>query len=57
MLDVPPVLSGEDFSFMAQARPGAFIRCGNGDSAQLHHPPIISTMRRSRTGHRSGSSS
>lgn len=34
----PPVMGGEDFSFMLEARPGAFIFMGNGDSAGLHHP-------------------
>jgi hippurate hydrolase len=32
------VMGGEDFSFMLQERPGAFINLGNGDSAGLHHP-------------------
>jgi amidohydrolase len=36
--DVAPVMGAEDFSFMLQARPGAFIFVGNGDSAGLHHP-------------------
>ncbi len=36
--DTPPVMGGEDFSFMLEARPGAFIFIGNGDSAGLHHP-------------------
>jgi hippurate hydrolase len=36
--NTPPLMGGEDFSFMLQARPGAFIFCGNGDSAGLHHP-------------------
>lgn len=35
---VPPVMGGEDFSFMLESRPGAFIFMGNGDSAGLHHP-------------------
>lgn len=35
--ETPPVLGGEDFSYMAKARPGAFVWCGNGDSAGLHH--------------------
>jgi hippurate hydrolase len=35
---VPPVMGAEDFSFMLEARPGAFIFIGNGDSAGLHHP-------------------
>src|SRR6476660_1658733 len=34
----PPVMGAEDFSFMLEARPGAFIFVGNGDSAGLHHP-------------------
>jgi amidohydrolase len=37
-IDVPPVMGAEDFAFMLQERPGAFIFCGNGDSAGLHHP-------------------
>jgi hippurate hydrolase len=36
--NVPPVMGGEDFSYMLQARPGSFIFVGNGDSANLHHP-------------------
>jgi hippurate hydrolase len=34
--EAPPVLGGEDFSYMLEARPGAFIFIGNGDSAGLH---------------------
>ena len=37
-INTPPLMGGEDFSFMLQARPGAFIFIGNGDSAGLHHP-------------------
>jgi amidohydrolase len=33
-----PVMGGEDFSFMLEKRPGAFIFMGNGNSAGLHHP-------------------
>ncbi|SLN33723.1 putative hydrolase YxeP [Falsiruegeria litorea R37] len=36
--EAPMVMGGEDFSFMLEARPGAFIILGNGDSAGLHHP-------------------
>jgi len=36
--DMPPLMAGEDFSYMLEARPGAFIFLGNGDSAGLHHP-------------------
>ena len=35
---LPPMMGAEDFSFMLNARPGAFIWVGNGDSAGLHHP-------------------
>jgi amidohydrolase len=31
-------MGAEDFSFMLQARPGAMILLGNGNSAYLHHP-------------------
>ena len=34
--DRDPVMGGEDFAFMAQARPGCFVMIGNGDSAPLH---------------------
>lgn len=34
----PPVTGSEDFSFMLEQVPGAFIRVGNGDSAGLHNP-------------------
>jgi len=34
----PPVMGGEDFAFMLEAKPGAFIFMGNGNSANLHHP-------------------
>ena len=36
--NVSPVMGGEDFSYMLEARPGAFIFVGNGDTAGLHHP-------------------
>ena len=35
---IQPVMGGEDFSYMLEARPGAFIFIGNGDTANLHHP-------------------
>jgi hippurate hydrolase len=37
-VDMAPVMGGEDFAFMLEARPGAFIFVGNGDTAKLHHP-------------------
>ena len=33
-----PIMAGEDFSYMLNERPGAYIFLGNGDSAALHHP-------------------
>ncbi len=38
MTDIPPLMGGEDFSYMLEARPGAFIFIGNGDTANLHNP-------------------
>ncbi len=37
-VEVPPIMGGEDFAYMLQARPGAYILVGNGDSAMVHHP-------------------
>jgi hippurate hydrolase len=34
--NAPPSMGGEDFSFMLEQRPGAYIFLGNGDSAELH---------------------
>ena len=36
--EAPPVMGAEDFSFMLNARPGAFVFVGNGETAGLHHP-------------------
>ncbi len=36
--NVVPLLAAEDFSFMLNERPGAFVFVGNGNSAALHHP-------------------
>jgi hippurate hydrolase len=33
-----PILPSEDFSYMLEERPGAYIFMGNGDSAACHHP-------------------
>jgi metal-dependent amidase/aminoacylase/carboxypeptidase family protein len=33
----PPMMGAEDFSFMLNERPGAYIFVGNGESAGLHH--------------------
>jgi len=34
----PPIMAGEDFSYMLEERPGAYIMLGNGDGAAVHHP-------------------
>ncbi len=36
--NTPPIMPAEDFSYMLQARPGAYIFLGNGDTAECHHP-------------------
>jgi amidohydrolase len=36
--EMPPLMGAEDFAYMLEQRPGAFIFCGNGDSKGLHHP-------------------
>jgi amidohydrolase len=36
--DTPPLMGGEDFSYMLNERPGAYIFVGNGDTAMVHHP-------------------
>src|SRR6185312_2741002 len=35
---IRPLMISEDFAYMLEARPGAFIFIGNGKSAGLHHP-------------------
>ncbi len=36
--DAPLVMGGEDFAFMLEERPGAYILLGNGNSAPVHNP-------------------
>ncbi len=36
--DAAAIMGGEDFAFMLEERPGAYILVGNGDTASLHHP-------------------
>lgn len=36
--DTAPMMGAEDFSFMLNERPGAYIFLGNGDTAMVHHP-------------------
>ena len=35
--DMAPVMGAEDFSYMLESRPGAFVMFGNGPSAPVHH--------------------
>ncbi|MFB2532906.1 M20 aminoacylase family protein [Paracoccus sp. p4-l81] len=37
-LTMQPLMGGEDFSYMLNERPGAYIFVGNGDTAHVHHP-------------------
>lgn len=34
----PPLMGAEDFSYMLQARPGAFLMLGQGEGESVHHP-------------------
>jgi len=36
--DAPLVMGGEDFAYLLEERPGAYILIGNGDTASVHHP-------------------
>jgi amidohydrolase len=36
--DARPIMGAEDFAFMLEARPGAIINLGNGDTAYCHSP-------------------
>ncbi|MCC1494789.1 M20 aminoacylase family protein [Cognatishimia sp. F0-27] len=36
--DTPPITPGEDFAYMLQARPGAYLFVGQGDTPGCHHP-------------------
>jgi len=37
-MEMPMIMGAEDFSFMLNARPGAYILVGNGDTPMVHHP-------------------
>ena len=37
-LQAAPQMGGEDFAYVLEAIPGAYIQIGNGDSADVHHP-------------------
>ncbi|MBF9031564.1 amidohydrolase [Rhodobacterales bacterium HKCCE3408] len=36
-----PIMPSEDFSYMLEARPGAYIFLGNGDTQMCHHPKYV----------------
>ncbi|MBR0754098.1 amidohydrolase [Bradyrhizobium jicamae] len=36
-----PLMGAEDFSFMLEARPGAFVFLGMGDGNECHHPGYV----------------
>ena len=36
--DHPPLMGAEDFSYMLEERPGAYVFLGNGDTPVCHHP-------------------
>jgi hippurate hydrolase len=38
VIDAPAIMGGEDFAYMLEACPGAYIQIGNGDTADVHHP-------------------
>jgi len=37
--DIDPTMGGEDFAFMLQARPGAYLFLGNGEATGTHRSP------------------
>ena len=37
-LDIPINMASEDFSYMLNLRPGAYVFLGQGDTPGLHHP-------------------
>ncbi|NKX43536.1 M20 aminoacylase family protein [Roseicyclus persicicus] len=36
-----PIMPSEDFSYMLEARPGAYVFLGNGDTPMCHHPRYV----------------
>lgn len=36
--DYPATMGGEDFAYMMEAVPGAYVFVGNGDTAEVHNP-------------------
>jgi metal-dependent amidase/aminoacylase/carboxypeptidase family protein len=48
--DCAPLMGAEDFAFMLQERPGAFIYIGNGNSAQRQQKKSTSSQARDQLG-------
>ena len=51
--DTPPIMAGEDFSYMLEQRPGAYMFLGNGPGAHVHHrasllSPCVTTSQAAR---------
>ena len=36
-----PIMPSEDFAYMLEERPGAYMFLGNGDTAMCHHPAYV----------------
>ena len=36
--NAPAIMGGEDFAYLLEVCPGAYIQIGNGDTAEVHHP-------------------
>ena len=39
--EADPIMPAEDFSYMLEARPGAYIFMGNGETPMCHHPAYV----------------
>jgi len=39
--DADPIMPSEDFSYMLEKVPGAYVFMGNGDTLMCHHPQYI----------------
>ena len=36
--ETQPIMAAEDFAYMLNARPGAYVFLGQGDGPTVHHP-------------------
>ncbi|MEN8740369.1 MAG: M20 aminoacylase family protein [Phaeobacter gallaeciensis] len=39
--NIDPIMPSEDFAYMLEERPGAYMFLGNGDTAMCHHPAYV----------------